>query len=108
MTHTPQTKPSVLMIAFTYYRSDPRVIREAEAAVSAGFNVDFMALRRRDDPAEEKIKDVRVIHLKQNRYQGDGMLGYMLTYLTFFLLCLFKTSRLQLKKSYRGVHVNNM
>jgi glycosyltransferase involved in cell wall biosynthesis len=108
MTHAPQTKPSVLMIAFTYYRSDPRVIREAEAAVGAGFDVDFMALRRRGEPAEEKIQGVRVIHLKQDRYQGSGMLGYVLTYLTFFLRSFFKTSRLQLKRNYRVVHVNNM
>ena len=31
-----------LMIAYTYYQSDPRVIREAEAAVAAGMEVDFL------------------------------------------------------------------
>ena len=44
---------SVLMIAYTNYRTDPRVIREVEAAVSGGFDVDFIALRREDDPPQE-------------------------------------------------------
>lgn len=29
------------MIAYTYYESDARVIREAEAAANDGFSVDF-------------------------------------------------------------------
>ena len=34
------------MIAYTYYSSDPRVIREAECLVEEGFNVDFICLRK--------------------------------------------------------------
>jgi len=108
MSRKPNTQKSVLMIAYTNYRTDPRVIREAEAAVSGGFEVDFIALRREDDPPQEKIRGVRVIHLNQRRYRGGGVLRYMLSYLEFFLRCLFKTALLHLKKGYRIVHVNNM
>lgn len=99
---------SVLMIAYTNYRTDPRVIRAAEAATRAGFDVDFIALRREGDPAEEVISGVQLIHLNQTRYRGGGVFWYMLSYLEFFLRCFFKTASLQFRKRYAAVHVNNM
>ena len=99
---------SVLMIAYTNYRTDPRVIRAAEAAARAGFDVDFIALRRADDHAEETINGVRVIHLNQTRYRGGGVFWYMLSYLQFFVRCFFKTTWLQLRRRYAAVHVNNI
>jgi len=98
----------VLMIAYTNYQSDPRVIREAEAALSAGFDVDFIALSRPGDPPQELIRGVRLIHLAQTRYRGGGVFSYMLSYLEFFFRCLLKITWLQLEKRYRVVHVNNM
>jgi len=108
MTRGKDGKRSVLMIAYTDYRTDPRVIREAEAAAGAGFPVDFIALRRDDDPAQEWIRGVRVVHLNQERYRGNRLAWYILSYLGFFFRCLFKTLSLQLDERYRIVHVNNM
>lgn len=99
---------SILMIAYTNYRTDPRVIRAAEAAADAGFAVDFIALRRQNDPAEELINGVRLIHLNQTRYRGGGVFWYMLSYLEFFFRCFFKTAALQFANRYAAVHVNNM
>ena len=108
MSDGPNGKKAILMIAYTNYRTDPRVIRAAEAAVGAGFDVDFIALRRANDPDEELINGVRVIHLSQTRYRGGGMCAYMLSYLEFFLRCFFKTTWLHAAKRYAVVHVNNM
>jgi glycosyltransferase involved in cell wall biosynthesis len=107
MNGAPDRTP-VLMIAYTNYPTDPRVIREAEAAVSGGFDVDFIALRRDGEPPQEFIRGVRLIRLKQTRYRGAGVLRYMLSYLQFFFRCLLKTTWLQARKRYRVVHVNNM
>jgi glycosyltransferase involved in cell wall biosynthesis len=98
----------VLMIAYTNYRTDPRVIRAAEAAAEAGFDVDFIALRRADDPPEEVIRGVCLIHLNQSRYRGGGVVGYMLSYVEFFFRCFFKTALLHFRRRYAVVHVNNM
>jgi glycosyltransferase involved in cell wall biosynthesis len=84
------------------------VIRAAEAGISAGFDVDLIALRRADDPPEEAIRGVRVIHLNQTRYRGGGSVRYMMSYLEFFLRCFFKTASLQFRKRYAAVHVHNM
>lgn len=96
------------MIAYTYYQSDPRVIREAEAAVSAGFEVDFFALQRGQDSALEIIRGVRVYRLRQSRYRGASHLRYLLAYFEFFVRCFFKSALFHLKRRYRVIHVNNM
>jgi len=101
-------KPSVLMVAYTNYQTDPRVIREAEAAVSAGFDVDFLSLSRGNDPKVEMIRGVRVFHLNQQRYRGPGRLRYMLAYLHFLIRCFLKINLLYFKRRYRIAHVNNM
>lgn len=101
-------KRAVLMIAYTNYRTDPRVIRAAEAAAGGGFDVDFIALSREGDPPEEMINGVRLLHLNQYRYRGGGVGAYVLSYLEFFLRCFFRTTALHLRRRYAAVHVNNM
>ena len=96
------------MIAYTYYESDPRVIREAEAAVGGGVEVDFLALRKPGTPATEMFRGVRLLRLNQNKYRGRGHFRYLLAYLLFFLRCFFKTTGLYFKRRYRVIHVNNM
>lgn len=108
MRRATESKPAVLMIAYTNYRNDPRVIRAAEAAFGAGFDVDFIALRREKDPAVEMVGGVRLIHLAQSRYRGGGLFQYMLSYVEFFIRCFFKTTLLYCKRRYTVVHVNNM
>lgn len=98
----------ILMIAYTNYRSDPRVIRAAEAAAGAGLEVDFVTLRYDGDPKVEVVNGVRVIHLDQGRYRGGGLLAYTLSYLQFFVRCLCKVTFQLSARRYRVVHVNNM
>ena len=96
------------MIAYTHYESDPRVIREAEAAVAGGFEVDFLALRRPESPARELVRGVRVLRLNQRRYRGGGHVRYLLSYLEFFVRVFFKSTLLFFQRRYRVAHVNNM
>ena len=96
------------MVAYTDYASDPRVIREAEAALSAGFAVDFLALRRQGDPNIALVRGVRVFHLNQRRYRGGGHVNYLFAYLQFFVRCFFKATWLFFKHRYAVIHVNNM
>lgn len=108
MTRTPHTRGTILMMAYSHYESDPRVIREAEAAVEEGFEVDFLALRKPGAMPVEIIRGVRVIRLNQGKYRGGGRGRYVLGYLSFFLKCLAKTSRLFVTRRYKVIHVNNM
>jgi glycosyltransferase involved in cell wall biosynthesis len=107
MSRRPSSR-NVLMIAYTNYKSDPRCLRAAEAAVGAGFHVDFIALRRDGEPPVEDVHGVRLIHLAQSRYRGKALAAYVLNYLMFFFRCFFKTAALHWKNRYAVVHVNNM
>ena len=51
----------VMMAAYTNYRRDPRVKREAEALVEAGHRVVFLARRQPGEPNRETIAGVDVI-----------------------------------------------
>lgn len=100
--------PAILMIAYTNYETDPRVIRAAEAAVEAGFEVDFLALRRPGQPAQQLRNGVNIIRLPQERYRSRSRIGYVLAYAEFFWRCFATSTRLFITRRYRVIHVNNM
>jgi glycosyltransferase involved in cell wall biosynthesis len=104
----PTLRPSLLMIAYTNYKIDPRVIRAAEAAASGGYAVDVLALTRHGDPPEEHVNGVHLIHLNHRRYRGANVAWYVLSYLRFFFKCFWKATLLQLSRRYVCVHVHNM
>ena len=108
MNSTASRRQTILMMAYTYYDTDPRVIREAEAAVEGGFDVDFLALQRPGTAPAEDVRGVHVIRLKQAKYRGRGHLNYLLAYLEFFLRCFIATTHLFFKRRYAAIHVNNM
>src|SRR5882762_758140 len=108
MTTPSDRRKTILMVGYTYYESDPRVIREAEAAVDGGFDVDFLALRKAGTPPTEMIHGVRLIRLNQGKYRGHGRLRYFMEYLTFFLRCFVGITSLFFKRRYRVIHINNM
>jgi glycosyltransferase involved in cell wall biosynthesis len=104
----PKRVSAILMIAYTNYETDPRVIRAAEAAAEAGFDVDFLALRRPGQPAREQRNGVNIIRIPQERYRGRSRLGYVLAYAAFFCRCFAASTRLFVTRRYRVIHVNNM
>ncbi len=98
----------VAMVAYTYYASDPRVRREAEALAERGDAVEVYCLRRRGEPAGEDCRGVRVRHLPMARYRGGNALLYMGSYCRFFLLAAWTLGWRHLRRPYALVHANNM
>lgn len=96
------------MIAYSYYEIDPRVIREAEAALSGGFEVDFLTLGGAGAPSVDMIRGVRIIRLNQSKFRGGHRFKYLVEYLKFFLWCFVKTTSLFFARRYAAIHVNNM
>jgi glycosyltransferase involved in cell wall biosynthesis len=96
------------MIAYTFYSSDPRVRREAEALVKRGDTVDFICLREAHKPALENYDGVLLYALSAGRYQGESALSYVAKYLSFFLRSFFLVSRLFFKKRYDIIQVHTM
>ncbi|MBM4118099.1 glycosyltransferase family 4 protein [bacterium] len=98
----------VAMVAYTYYASDPRVRREAEALAERGDAVDVFCLRAPGEPAWERCRGVRVRHLPLARYRGGKPVLYVGSYFLFFLLALVAVGGAHLRRPYALVHANNM
>ena len=101
------------MLVHGYYPIDPRVRREAEALVSAGYDVDVVCLRRTGQPDQaiepptETINGVHVHRLPLERKRGSR-LRYFFEYTVLTLLGSVKLARLHLSHRFRVVHIHNM
>ena len=99
-------KPKVLMAAYTNYRRDPRVRREAEALVDAGYDVVFLASRQPNEPNREVIEGVQVVKVPRLNDRRTSTAAYILDYLIFFFALLVHVS--VRPRRYRLIHINNM
>lgn len=97
---------TVLMAAYTNYRRDPRVRREAETLVEQGYRVVFLASRQPGEPVRETIDGVDVIKLPGLGNRRTSIAMYMLDYAFFFMQLM---GHLLLRpRRYALIHVNNM
>ena len=101
-----RARAAVFMAAYTNYRRDPRVRREAEALVDAGYRVVFLASRQRGEPDRETIDGVEVIKAPSLQNRRTSMSIYMLDYALFLVAIMFHL--LPRPRRYRLIHINNM
>ncbi len=99
---------SICMLAYTYYLSDPRVRRQAEALAARGDQVDFICLRKEEEKAQEIVNGVNIYRLGLRRYRGGGTLAYIRGYLSFFIASFLKLTALFFRKRYDLVQTHNM
>lgn len=92
-------------IGYTQFFSDVRVVRETQAAVEAGFEVDVFCLQ--EDTSKE-YPGINVIFNPHNQYKGSKKISFVLSYLQFFFFCFWRVTKSHFKKKYDVIHVNNM
>jgi glycosyltransferase involved in cell wall biosynthesis len=97
---------TIFMAAYTNYRRDPRVKREAEALVGAGHEVVFLARRQAGEPDRETIAKVTVIKTIGFKRKCRSSMEYMIDYCVFFLMIFLHLLRHPLR--YQLIHINNM
>jgi glycosyltransferase involved in cell wall biosynthesis len=96
----------ILMAAYTNYRRDPRVRREAEALVAAGHRVVFLARRQAREHYRETIAGVDVIKVRGLTGKCTSIAEYVFDYTTFAAqVCLHLFAR---PRRYQLIHINNM
>ena len=98
----------ILALAYTYYSSDPRVLRESEALAQHGDQIEVLCLRKAGEPQVEVMKGVKIRHLPIQRYRGDSTAFYILGYFWFLILSFVFVSILSVRKRYDVIHVHNM
>ncbi len=96
----------VMMAAYTNYRRDPRVKREAEALVEAGHRVVFLARRQPGEPNRETIAGVDVIKTPGLKNKCTSFTEYLIDYALFFFLIALHLLRHPWR--YQLIHINNM
>lgn len=98
----------ILMIAYSNYETDSRVIREAESAYQAGFEVDVIVLKLKESKRFEKINHISIYRLNQIQYTGRKKFPYIFSYFQFMFRVFIKLIFLYSKRKYQIVHINNM
>jgi len=96
------------MIAYTFYSSDPRVRREAEALAGRGDSVDFICLKEAESCSPGDYGEVRLYPLSAGRYQGESTVSYLVKYASFFIQSFVLVSWLFFRKRYDIVQVHTM
>ena len=73
----PLTGKRVAMVLFSYYMSDPRSRRAAEALAAAGMTVDLISLKENPrDPKHDELNGVKIRRVPIARNRG-GILAYL-------------------------------
>ncbi|MGC2423924.1 MAG: glycosyltransferase family 4 protein [Nitrospirota bacterium] len=98
----------ICMLAYTFYESDNRVRRYAEALSGRGDSVEVISLRRERQPAEAILNGVKIFRIQKRVVNERGKLLHLLRHLLFFV----KSSIFLMKKSimsrYDVIHVHTM
>jgi glycosyltransferase involved in cell wall biosynthesis len=99
----------VAMVLFSYYPSDPRPRRAAEALADAGMSVDLICLRETaKDSKFDSLNGVDIRRVPISRRRG-GIVGYLYQYLAFLLVSSgIIASRSLFRGYYSLVYVHNM
>src|SRR4051812_39762849 len=96
-----------MVVHGSYPPAEPRVTREAAAAVERGYEVDVVAMRRVGEPKQEVVDGVRVIRLPLTHRRGGSFGAVLLEYAAFTILATAAVARLSARRRYAAVHVHN-
>jgi len=96
------------MVMFSYYPSDPRPRRAAEALVAKGVRVDLICLTEKvEDPRHEVVSGVDVTRIPM-RHRRASKFTYCLQYLAFLLISGGLLAFRSLTRGYDLVYIHNM
>ena len=96
--------PRVAMVVHAIYPGDPRVRRQSDALIEAGYEVDIICLRQRGETADEREGPRRIIRLPVNR-SFVGFAGHVAEYLAFTAMVGWRLAREHRHRRYDLVQV---
>lgn len=104
------SRKRICMVTYSFYESDNRVMRYAEALAARGDSVDVLALRgRNDQPVREELNQVNVLRVQKRIGKNErGKLAYLLRLLRFCFTTSLHLSWRHFLKPYDIVHVHNI
>jgi glycosyltransferase involved in cell wall biosynthesis len=104
------SKPAlkVCMLAYTFYETDGRVMRYAEALAQAGASVDAIVLRRESQPEEDVLNGVKVIRIQRRVKNETGKFSYLTRIIKFFFRSMLEITKRHSKEPYDIIHVHSV
>lgn len=96
--------PRVAMVVHAIFPGDPRVRRQSDALMDAGYEVDVIALRQPGEAAEERDGALRIVRQPINR-SFVGFAGHIAEYLAFTAMAAFTLAREHRSRRYDLVQV---
>jgi glycosyltransferase involved in cell wall biosynthesis len=105
---SPKADRRICMVVHGPYPiGEPRVAREAAAAVENGYTVEVVAMRRADEPAREVVDGVLITRLPISHVRGRGIARVMVEYLLFTVLASSVVAARTFVRRYDVVHIHN-
>ena len=96
------------VLLFSYYLSDPRPRRAAEALADEGMQVEVICLRASpEEPTRETFNGVEITRVPLKRRRG-GATAYLFQYAAFITTAFSMLAGRSLRRRYALVHVHNM
>lgn len=96
------------MVTYSFYETDSRVVRYAEALAGLGDHVDVFALRGQGASTSEIINGVQVYRLQERLFNERSRLTYGWRILTFFMRAMFQVAVRDAREKYDLVHVHSV
>lgn len=96
------------MLAYTFYESDGRVMRYAEALAKKGVIVDAIVLKRKGQRNREMLNGVSVRRIQEREYNETGKYMYLSRTLRFFAASAIEINRQDIKRRYDLIHVHSV
>jgi len=100
-------KGRVCIIRYNHYPRESHVRRDAEALRDAGYQVDIICSKHKDQEKLESVNGISVYRVPVTHRRG-GLFRYMVEYSLFFLLSSVKLNLLYSKKKYDFIEVDTM
>jgi glycosyltransferase involved in cell wall biosynthesis len=100
--------PRLCMIVHGPYPvGEPRVDRQAAAALEAGYDVEVVALKRESERGKEVVDGVLVVRLPIRHMRGGGIGRVLAEYLLFTVMATAIVGARAIRKRFQVVHVHN-
>ena len=94
----------VAIVVHAHVPGDPRIRRQSDALVDAGYEVDVICLRDADEAPEDRDGPVRIVRLPVSR-RFVGFAGHIAEYLAFTAMAAWRLAREHRRRQYDLVQV---
>ena len=98
----------ICMVGYTFYEIDSRVRQYARALIERGDQVDFIGLRREEQPTENVVEGVRVFRIQGREYNETAKISYLFKLLRFLASSTMLLSKEHLRNPYDLIHIHTV